>query len=410
MQKKIAFIAFTILISASLVAKPKKLPQPSTRQLWLQYMDRTARPVIENLAKDSLKMKMPVVLSEKIDNPTHRAKVAYLEAFARTLCGISPWMNQEGGNEDEIKLRNQYREWTLKAIANATDPNAKDYLQWTGGQPLVDASFFALALVRCPWVWEHLDAQVKQNVVTALISSRSTIPVYTNWILFSGMVEAFLCKYNYDYDAVRMEYGIREFSQHWYVGDGMYSDGMNFAMDYYNSYVIQPYLNNMIEAVSPRNKSFDWYLPKLDKITKRYAEIQERQIAPDGTFPVTGRSIVYRGGVFHHLADMALRKKLPSSLSPSQVRCALTAVIHKTLSPPKTFNDQGWLNIGLAGHQPDLADFYINTGSLYLTCSIFLPLGLTESDPFWSDPDESWTSVKVWEGKDMEGDHALHKL
>ena len=37
-------------------------------------------------------------------------------------------------------------------------PSAKDYMEWhNGGQPLVDASFIALGLLRCPWVWEHLD-------------------------------------------------------------------------------------------------------------------------------------------------------------------------------------------------------------------------------------------------------------
>ena len=50
-----------------------------------------------------------------------------------------------------------------------------------------------------------------------------------------------------------------------------------------------------------------------------------------------GRSITYRAGAFHHLADMAWRKILPASLKPSQVRSALTAVIKKTLEYRTTF-------------------------------------------------------------------------
>ena len=123
--------------------------------------------------------------------------------------------------------------------------------------------------------------------------------------------------------------------------------------------------------------------------------------------PAYGRSITYRGGVFHHLADMALRKKLPQSLKPAQVRCALTAIIKKTLEAPSTFNKDGWLNIGLYGNQPGLADAYITTGSLYLCTNIFLPLGLPATDEFWSLPPEQWTSVKIWSGKDMPADHAL---
>jgi len=400
-------LLLTILLCSGLSAKQQKTQPINERQLWLSYMDKVARPVIQNIAEDRLKATMPIVLSPKIDNSENRVRVAYLEAFARTLTGISPWLNLEGGSPEEVALRNQYRAWALKGIANAVNPEAHDYLQWKGGQPLVDASFFALALIRSPWLWEHLSDTTRQQVVTALKSTRATIPVYTNWILFTGMIEAFFCKYDQEYDAVRLEYGIREFSQHWYTGDGMFSDGMNFNLDYYNSYVIQPFLCNILETVSPKNKSFNWFQPKLDKISKRYADIQERSVNADGSFPIYGRSITYRGGAFHHLADMTLRKQLPAHVTPAQVKGALTAVLKKTLGAPNTFNAKGYLNIGLYGSQTNLADFYINTGSQYLCSTLFLPLGLPDTDEFWATPSAPWTSAKVWSGQDVPADHAL---
>jgi hypothetical protein len=193
------------------------------RKLWLNYMDKIARPVMSNFAEDKLKERMPVLLSDRIDNKESRTKAAYLEIFGRTLSGIAPWLNLEGGDPVEVKTRNQYREWALKALNNTTNPASKDYLQWTGGQELVDASYVALALIRSPWLWEHLDAKVKQQVVDALKQTRNTVPVYSNWILFTGMIEAFFSKYDLGEDRVRTEYGVREFTQHWYVGDGMYS-------------------------------------------------------------------------------------------------------------------------------------------------------------------------------------------
>ncbi|WP_276482974.1 DUF2264 domain-containing protein [Paraflavitalea pollutisoli] len=378
------------------------------RTLWLEQMDKLARPVMENLANGTLKTNMRVVLADKVDNKVHRTQASYLEAFGRTLTGISPWLQGEGGNAKEIALRNQYRQWAVKAVANAVNPASPDYLTWTGGQPFVDASFFALGLIRCPWLWAHLDDSTQQRTVAALRLSRSTVPVYSNWILFTGMVEAFFCKYGYEYDKVRIEFGIREFANHWYTGDGMFSDGMNFAMDYYNSYVIQPYLNTILAVLNSKGKAYEWFLPKLDKISKRYAELQEKVINTDGSFPATGRSIVYRGGAFHHLADMSYRLQLPASLQPAQVRGALTAVLKKTLQAPNTYNKEGWLNLGLYGHQPGLADFYINTGSLYLCSALFLPLGLSPEDPFWSSPAAPWSAVKIWSGQDAEADHALH--
>lgn len=404
-MNKIVVLVFSFLV---IVNNASAYQQQDDRKLWLGYLDKIAKPVLSSLAGNKLKEKMQVAFSPAIDNKESRSKVTYLEAFGRVLSGISPWLNLEGGSKEEMALRDQYRKWTLKAIANSVNPSAKDYLKWDGGQPLVDASFFAFGLVRCPWLWDHLDTVTKQQVVTALKTTRSTVPGYTNWILFSGMIEAFFCKYGYEYDQLRIEYAVREFMQHWYTGDGTFSDGMQYHYDYYNSYVIQPYLSTIIEVAAAKNRSYQGFNERLDRITKRYAEIQERLINTDGTFPVTGRSITYRGGAFHHLADMALRKKLPSSLLPAQVRGALTAVIKKTMESPSTFTKEGWLSIGMYGQQPGLADVYITTGSLYLCTVIFLPLGLPDTDDFWSAPAAPWTAVKVWTGQDnTAADHAL---
>jgi hypothetical protein len=92
---------------------------------------------------------------------------------------------------------------------------------------------------------------------------------------------------------------------------------------------------------------------------------------------------------------------------PEQVRGALTAVIRRTLGAPGTFDEQGWLRIGLAGHQPSLGEVYISTGSLYLCTAAFLPLGLPAGDRFWSGAAAPWSSVKVWSGADVKADHAL---
>jgi hypothetical protein len=401
---KTGFVSLLLMVSCAAFAQGQV---NGDRAIWLNLMDKVARPVIKNLAEDKLKQNMPVLLADHIDNKESRSKVAYLEAFGRTLSGIAPWLQLEGGSTEEVKLRDQYRQWALKAIANAVNPKAKDYLQWNGGQPLVDASYVAFALIRSPWLWTHLDENVQKQVVDVLKATRNTVPVYSNWILFSGMIEAFFCKYDLGYDPVRVEFGVREFTQHWYVGDGMYSDGMQFHNDYYNSIVIHPNLSTILTEINAKKRTYPREEAREKLIGQRYAEILERQINTDGSYPVIGRSIVYRGGVFHHLANIALNKQLPASLKPEQVRCALTAMIKKTLAAPQTFTSDGWLNIGLYGKQPGLADFYITTGSLYICSNIFVPLGLPESDEFWSSPETPWTSVKIWTGQDAPADHAL---
>lgn len=405
--KTLCFAFGCIMLVLSTKAQVKIAKSQSTRQVWLAYLNGVAKPVMYNIAHDNLKANMPVSFAAHIDNKDGRKKVAYLEAFARTLSGIAPWLQLDGGSQAEIKMRDEYRQWALQGIANAVNNNAKDYLQWDGGQPLVDASFLAIALIRCPWLWAHLNDTVKQQVITAFKITRNTIPVYSNWILFTGAIEAFFDKYDLDYDAVRIEYGVKEFTQHWYVGDGLYSDGMSFHLDYYNSIVIQPFLSDILDVLVEKQKRYIREKTNAILIGQRYAQILERMINTDGTYPAIGRSIIYRGGVFHHLANVALKKQLPASLTPAQVREALTAVINKTLGAPQTFTKDGWLNIGLYGNQPELADSYITTGSSYICSEIFLPLGLPETDEFWKAAPEPWTAVKIWSGKDVPADHAL---
>ncbi len=139
----------------------------------------------------------------------------------------------------------------------------------------------------------------------------------------------------------------------------------------------------------------------------RYAAIQERLISPEGTFPAIGRSIAYRFGAFHLLAQTALRHALPEGVSPAQVRGALTSVIKRSVEAPGTFDADGWLRIGFCGHQPGVGETYISTGSLYL-CSVgLLPLGLPAADEFWAAPPQPWTSVRAWGGQAFPIDHAL---
>ena len=403
-MKKLSILSILFLLMACIAFGQ---PKDNGRSEWIKIMDKIVRPVLYNLANDDLKKNMPVEISPISDNKNGRIRTQYLEALGRTLSGIGPWLELEGGPAEEVLLRNQYRDWAIKSIRNATDSTRKDYMIWEGGQPLVDASFFALGLIRSPWVWNHLDTATKRNVVNCLMLTRKTVPVYSNWILFSGMIEAFFCKYGYNYDAVRIEYGIKEFMSHWYVGDGMFSDGMNFHLDYYNSYVIQPYLKEIIGIINSKTGRYKNEKDQLLKINNRYTEIQERSINADGSFPAFGRSIIYRSGAFHHLANMVLYRQLPKNISPSQVREALSAVIKKTLTTPGTFDKNNWMVIGLSDKQPGLADVYNTQGSLYLCTEVFLPLGLKNDDPFWADPPKPWSSKVIWAGGDYLPDHAL---
>lgn len=139
----------------------------------------------------------------------------------------------------------------------------------------------------------------------------------------------------------------------------------------------------------------------------RHSEFCERMIAPDGTYPAFGRSVTYRTAAFQSLADVALRKKLPSHVSPAQVRCALTAVHRNMYEGNQNFDKDGWLVLGFNGHQPECADGYTSTGSLYMATLSFLPLDLPADDPFWTDAYADWTSKKAWKGGHLHKDYKV---
>jgi hypothetical protein len=271
----------------------------------------------------------------------------------------------------------------------------------------VDTAFLALAIVRAPTeLWKKLDATTQRNVIAALESSRDIQPPYNNWLLFSAMVEAALLLMGVRWDSMRVDYAIRTVDA-WYKGDGVYGDGPPFHWDYYNSFVIQPMLLNVLDTVAKSSPAWDSFRPEMMLRAQRYAAIQERLISPEGTFPPIGRSLCYRFGAFHLLAEVALRRQLPASVFPEQVRCALTAVMRRMIDAPGTFDEQGWLRVGFYGHQPSIAESYISTGSCYLCSAAWLPLGLPATDPFWARPATAWTSKKAWSGEEVTADHAL---
>ena len=166
-------------------------------------------------------------------------------------------------------------------------------------------------------------------------------------------------------------------------------------------------LLDVLDACGDESPAWRELAVREQQRARRYAAVQERLIAPDGSFPPIGRSIAYRCGAFHLLAQIALRRALPDGVSPAQARGALTAVIRRSIDAPGTFGADGWLRIGFCGHQPGIGETYISTGSVYL-CSVgLLPLGLASNDEFWSAPPQPWTSAKAWSGQPFPIDHAL---
>ncbi len=378
------------------------------RAYWVDLLYKMAAPVLSNMAEGNLQKNMIVEVSPNWDG--RNKGVTYMETFGRLMAGIAPWLSLPDDETDEGMKRKQLRDWALKSYCNAVDPESPDYLLWRGhGQALVDAAYIAESFLRgYDTLWEPLDDTTKSRYIEEFSQLRRVDPPYTNWLLFSSTIEGLLAKAGAQYDEYRVNSAIRKVEE-WYTGDGWYADGPEFAFDYYSSYVFHPMYLETLQALKDSKAytriHYSNYYNRALRRAQKYSIVLERLISPEGTFPVFGRSIPYRMATMQPLALMAWYEKLPAGLTNGQVRSALTAVMHRMFDDKENFNEGGFLTIGFAGRQPNIADWYTNNGSLYMTSLSFLPLGLPATHPFWTDAQQPWTSQKAWSGQPFPKDH-----
>lgn len=409
---KFKLILLALCMPLALCAKKTaRQPQLSDREYWVQQAWRMAAPVLEPMSRGALSTEMQIEVSPSFDSRDKR--VTYMECFGRLMAGLSPWLSLPDDDTAEGKQRKQLKEWALKSYAQAVDPESKDYLLWRKeGQPLVDAAYIAESLIRgFDALWLPLDDVTKARYIDEFTRMRRVEPPYTNWLLFASTIESFLAKAGAPYDKYRVNGAVRKVEE-WYVGDGWYSDGQGtFAFDYYSSYVFHAMYLETLAVMRDTRGSYGWginYKNFYDRALKRcqkFSIILERFISPEGTFPVFGRSIPYRLATMQPLSLMAWYQTLPADLSNGQVRAALTKVMHRMWDAPGNYNDKGYLTIGFCGRQPDVADWYTNNGSLYITSEVLLPLGLPADHDFWTCPAQPWTQVKAWGGQPFPKDH-----
>ncbi|MDE6079233.1 MAG: DUF2264 domain-containing protein [Duncaniella sp.] len=379
------------------------------RAFWTDLAERLAAPVLEPMSQGKLHERMTVEVSPTWDG--RKKDVAYMEAFGRLMAGIAPWLSLPDDGTPESKTRSRLRRQARAAYANAVDPDSPDCLLWRGeGQALVDAAYVAQSFLRgYDSLWLALDTLTRSRYIERFKGLREIDPPYTNWLLFSATIEAFLAKAGAEADIYRINSAFRK-TEEWYVGDGWYADGPEFAFDYYSSYVFHPmYLDALaaLQDAGVRNRlDYKKYYDRALRRAQKAALVLERFISPEGTFPVFGRSIPYRTATLQPLAMMALIGALPEGLTPGQTRAALSAVTRRMFGPgTENFNSDGYLTIGFCGSQPNIADWYTNNGSLYMTSLSLLPLGLPATHPFWTDAAAPTTQEKAFSGRPFPKDH-----
>ena len=383
----------------------EQAPVWEDRIYWVSTLQKIAFPVLNNLARGSLRKNMPYE-----SNSTDGQKFTYLEAFARVFNGIAPWLELGVDNSEEGKVRAKYIQMTLKSIKNAVSTNSNDYIFVVEPkQSLVDVALFAQGLLRAKTqIWLNLPMDIQARIIRELKNTRIIAPYENHWLLFTSMIEAALLEFTGECDKERLTYAISKFRDEFYVGDAVYSNGEDFEVGYFNSLVIHPMLNDILGVMRKYGLQDGEFLDVQLMRSSRLSSQLERVISPEGTYPLVGKALSYRCGVFHLLSQAALLKILPRNILPAQVRSALTKVIQKQFEGNQNFNTEGWLICGLNASQIEICEDNINTGSLYACCAVFLPLGLRPDDVFWKAPYEEWSSLKAWNGHQIPKDQSIN--
>lgn len=343
---------------------------------------RIGSPVLDAGKQGLLKTMLP-------PRATHvdRSRFSHLEAVGRLLSGIAPALElnhfhpedkrfgQEGWGDDARTL--------LSQVAN---PESTSSLNFDNGQqPLVDAALLALSFLRAPQsLWWTLSETTRSHLIDALRSTRQILPPANNWILFQATIEAFFCHIEESFDQVRIDYALRQTDQ-WYVGDGWYKDGPEFHFNYYNSIIIHPLLLEITKAIKGRHIHVHWehYENTFLERAQRHAKHLSSMITAEGSYPLIGRSLTYRSGVFHLLSLLLWQAKLDTPSEATTIARKLHKVALKTTECSTNWTKGDWLSIGVHRHQPEYAESYISTGSLYFIANSFLHLGVPQENQVW---------------------------
>ena len=214
-MKKIAVLCFAVATGLCACAADTGIRDAgaATRKAWVELAERLALPVLRPMAEGRLHEALNYAKGTLEISPSwdgRSKEVTYMEAFARLMAGIAPWLALPDDGTEEGAKRAEIRALALKAYANAVDPESPDYLGWNaGGQTLVDAAYLVESFFRA-WdaLWDPLDDKTKGRYVKEMTALRRYTPPYQNWLLFVAMEECFLMRARAPFDEYRMRLGL----------------------------------------------------------------------------------------------------------------------------------------------------------------------------------------------------------
>lgn len=335
-------------------------------QLWVNEMLNAVAPFFK---KDASRIDLANFTAH------YGQQVASMETFSRLLWGVTPLL--AGGSEPENFS------FYLQAIKNGTNPQHADY--WGEVEPydqrIVEMAAYGLLLALAhETVLAHFNEQEKENLWRWLKQSEDQDIPDNNWHFFPILVQTgfHLAGMPENPQALEKHFAAVE---HYYLGDGWYSDGPGRPRDYYISMGFHFYgliYARLMADVDPQ---------RCAKLRQRAAEFAADFIhffADDGSAIPFGRSLTYRfaQAAFWSAAAFSGLDVYPQGVVKGIVLRHLRWWIKQPM-----FDRDGVLSVGYSYPNLVMAEDYNAPGSPYWGLKTMLVLALSEDSAFWQAPE-----------------------
>jgi hypothetical protein len=308
-----------------------------------------------------------------------------LEGYARTFLAAAFRVAGAQGKDPHGWLER----YADGLAAGTRTPGADDTESWplildhtVFGQPMVESASVAIGLrLTRPWLWDRLDAGVRDRTEEWLRGALRHTPAPNNWYLFPYSVAGFLESVGRgDAETARARERAPALLEGWYRGEGWYADGDGRAFDHYNGWALHLY------------PVLDAYLSGDAELAAHYgARLSEHlesfslMFGADGAPLHFGRSLTYRFAAGAAVGMGAVSGHTP--LAPGVSRRLVSGSLRYFLERGAT-GDDGLLSLGWHGPHDATLQHYSGPSSPYWASKAFVALLAPAEHPLWTATEE----------------------
>lgn len=302
--------------------------------------------------------------------------VANMETLSRLLWGVVPLL--AGGSEPE-----QFA-FFIQAIKNGTNPDHADYwgeIQESDQRVVEMAAYGLLLAIAHEPVLAHFDEQETHRLWQWLKQCETISIPDNNWHFFPILVQIGFHRSGMEVNTAAIEHHFAAMEHYW-LGDGWYSDGPGRPRDYYISMGFHFYgliYAQLMVDIDPIRCA------ELRRRAQAFAQDFIHFFTEEGAAIPFGRSMTYRFAEAAFWSAAAFAQL--DVFTPGIVKGIILRHLRWWMTQ-QPFDRDGILSVGYSYPNLVMAEDYNAPGSPYWALKTVLVLALAENSTFWQAQEE----------------------